>query len=158
MTKRVAKKVRLITLPRSVQRLFPQVEAAFDADKPVEISVEAKDCKDGKKLNPSECALARAAKRELHADAVIIGITSSYVIKGTTAIRFATPETVAREIVSFDRNQDFAPGNYHLAVKSPSMRFGNTGGYKKPTTGSKVVKRKMHHSARVRILPKGAGE
>ena len=90
---------------------------AFDADKPVEISVSRKDCKDAKKLNPSECALARAARRELHADGVIIGMQSSYIIKDRIAMRFATPESVRREIVSFDRHQDFAPGDYYLIPK-----------------------------------------
>ena len=148
-------KKREVTLPRSVKKLFPQVEFAFDADKPVEISVEPRDCKDGRKLMPTECALARAARRELKADAVIIGMSTSYIIRGNTAIRFATPESVAREIVSFDRNQDFAPGDYYLTVKAPTNRLGTT--YRKNHGGtSKDAKRKVHHSARVRILHKGA--
>lgn len=148
-------KKREVTLPRSVKKLFPEVEFAFDADKPVEISVEPRDCRDGRKLMPTECALARAARRELKADSVIIGMSTSYVIRGNTAIRFATPQSVAREIVSFDRNQDFAPGDYHLAVKAPTNKLGtyqtrNHGG------GSKEAKRKVHHSARVRVLAKGS--
>ncbi len=155
MTKKVAKSKKHVVLPRSVKKLFPGVEFAFDADKPVEISVEARDCKDGKKLNPSECALARAARRELHADSVIIGMSTSYVIRGNTAIRFATPQTVARELVSFDRNQDFAPGDYHLAVKAPTNRLGTK--YKaKRNSGNKDAKRKIHQSARVRVLHKGS--
>lgn len=151
------KKNRLITLPRSIRRLFPNVTKAFDADKPVEVSVSRKDCKGAKKKDATECALARAARRDLQADGVIIGISSSYVIKGNNAYRFATPESVKREIVSFDRHQDFAPGDYYLTPKSPSARLGakssggGGGGGK-----NKIARRKIHHSARVRVLPKGA--
>jgi hypothetical protein len=150
-------KKKHVKLPRSVKQLFPQVEFAVDADKPVEVSVGRKDCKDAKKLNPSECALARAAKRELKADGVIIGMNSSYVIKGNIAVRFSTPESVAREIVSFDRHQDFSPGDYYLTPKAPTARFGVS--HRKtptPSNPNKNVKRKFHHSARVRVLPHGA--
>jgi hypothetical protein len=157
-TRRTVKTVKPVRLPRSVRRLFPQVEYAVDAKLPVEVSVKAKDCSEAIKLNPSECALARAAKRELHADGVIIGISSSYVIKGKEAQRFDTPETVKREIVSFDRHQDFAPGEYYLRPKPPTARLG-VQTYKSRNHGSKVVKRRVyHHSARIRVLPKGVGE
>lgn len=157
-TKRlVGKKAKKLKLPRSLTRSFPNVTTAIDADKPIEVSVSMKDCTDGQKLNPANCALARAAKRELHADAVVIGLSSSYVIKGKTAVRFHTPESVRREIISFDRNQDFAPGDYYLAPKSPASKLGHV--YHKPNpdkVGTKPSKRKIHKSARVRILMRGA--
>jgi hypothetical protein len=133
------------------------VTQAFDADKEVEISVRPKDCSDSVKLNPAECALARAAKREHKADGAIIGMSTSYIIKGKTAIRFQTPERVQREIVSFDRHGDFEPGDYYLVPKSRGARLGATQ-YNKPT-GPKKVKPHIHrNSARVRILPRGSGE
>lgn len=143
-----------IPLPRSVKKLFPQVEYAVDADRPVEVSVSAKDCKEARRLSPDECALARAAKRELKADGIIIGMSTSYVIRGKHAVRFATPESVSREIVSFDRHQDFAPGDYYLTPKAPSSKLGTS--YKGIAGGkNKDAKRKIHHSARVRVLAKG---
>jgi hypothetical protein len=148
----MAKKLRKIQLPSSLRRLYPQVERAYDADRPVEVSVGPKDCKDAKRLNPTECALAIATRRELKADAVIIGMSTSYIIKGNQAFRYATPESVAREIVSFDRHADFAPGDYHLAVKAPTAKFGasraNKGGVNKTA-------RRHHVQARVRVLPTG---
>lgn len=153
----MTKRLRRITLPRSVKRLFPQVETAVDSNKNVEVSVLPRDCKEGKSFDPAECALARAAKRELKVDGVIIGLTSSYLIKGTQAVRFDTPESVQREIVSFDRHQDFAPGEYYLRPKAPTTRFGSgprkRKGKHSPTT---PPKRKIHHSARVRVLDKGS--
>ena len=146
-----------IKLPRSVKRLFPNVKSAIDADGPVEVSVTQKDCKEGKKFNPADCALARAAKREFEADAVIIGMSSSYIIKNDIAVRFQTPDSVQREIISFDRHHDFAPGDYYLTPKSPTVRLGMEWRKPKKTNGkSKTPKRKVHHSARVRVLAKGA--
>ena len=83
---------------------------------------------------------------------------ASYVIKGKSAIRFATPERVQREIVSFDRHQDFAPGEYHLTPKSPSSRLGKSHRCEKrrPGGAGKTPKRKVHKSnVRVRLLEKG---
>jgi len=149
------KKVRKFKLPRSIQKMYPKVEYAIDAHAPVHVSVNAKDCTTAEPLNPMECALARATKRELKVDGVIIGLSTSYIIKGNKATRFATPMAVQRELVSFDRHSDFAPGDYHLIPKPPSNRFGkdthksNRGGKNKSAT------RKVHTSARVRVLPKG---
>lgn len=151
-----SKKLRKITLPRSLRQLYPEVTSAYDADKAVEISVSPKDCKDSKKLNPTECALAQAARRELKADAVIIGMSTSYIIKGKQAYRYATPESVAREIVSFDRHQDFAPGDYYLTPKAPTGKFNSNYRHHKKGGTFKSARRLPHVSARVRVLPKGA--
>ena len=126
----------------------------YDSPVGVEVSVSKKDCETAKKLNPSECALAQAAKKELHADGVIIGMSTSYIIKGKRALRFATPESVSREIISFDRHQDFAPGEYYLTPKAPTARLG-TEQKNYRTNPNKTVKRKVHISARVRELPRG---
>lgn len=150
-------KKALIRLPRSVVRLFPNVTQAFDADKAIEVSVKPRDCKESTKLDPMECALAKAAKRELKADGAIIGMSTSYIIKGNTAVRFQTTESVQREIVSFDRHGDFEPGEYRLIPKSKNSKLGYHGQYK--PTGPKKIKPHIHkNSARVRILPKGQGE
>lgn len=161
--KKKPSKPKSILLPRSVRRLFPDVKFAVDADRSIEVSVEPKDCKEAVSLNPSECALARAARRELKADGVIIGLGASYVIRGDRAVRYETPESVRREIVSFDRHHDFAPGNYVLPPKSPSVRFGvvtrNKPIIRNDKPGDpKTAKRKVHQSVRVRKLPAGAGE
>jgi hypothetical protein len=152
------KTAKKFPLPRSLKKLYPNVEHAVDASKPIEILVDADDCKKAERLNPTECALARAAKRELKADGVIIGMQSSYIIKGNVAVRFATPESVRREIVSFDRHQDFAPGEYYLTPKSPSMKLGKNYHPDRNYKGGKIkdARRKHHMSARVRILPSGS--
>lgn len=143
-----------IKLPRSIKRMFPNVESIVDATKPVEVSVNRRDCKVSKRLNPSECALATAAKRELKSDGVIIGMGTSYIIRGKQAIRFETPNSVKHEIISFDRHSDFAPGDYYLNPPSPSKKLGK---HNKSKTGGKYksARRKFHKVARVRVMPKG---
>jgi hypothetical protein len=148
--------VKKYRVPRSLRKMFPKVEYAVDAHAPVYVTVGDKDCKDARKLNPSECALARATKRELHADGVIIGMSTSYIIKGKQAVRYDTPQSVAREIVSFDRHGDFATGDYHLTPKAPSIQFGAERNRPSDSGGkNKNARRKVHMSARVRMLPKG---
>lgn len=144
-------KKKLIKLPRSIKRMFPNVTTIIDAKKSIQVHVEGRDCKNAEPLNPRECAMARAAKREYKVDAAVIGISSSYIIKGNKATRFKTPNTVQREIVSFDRHSDFEPGEYHLAVHSPSLRLGvNSHSGKKKSTTNHASKRKIHKTVKIR--------
>lgn len=138
-------------LPPTIRKHFPDVDYIVDADYPIDIAVDKEDCRDAKQLDPTNCALARAAKRAFNADAVVIGINTSYIIRGKRAVRFATPEHVTREIVSFDRSGDFEPGTYKLVPKAPTSRLGvNKKSYHKKKEKGAVSK--IQHSARVRIL------
>jgi len=141
-------------LPRSIRQAFPGVTTVVDADEPIEIAVRSTDCKGAVRLNPSDCALARAARRELKADGAVIGLSTSYVIQGQKAVRFQTPDSVRTEIVSFDRHDDFAPGEYYLTPKSPTSRMGRPPDSRTNKPSSRY-KRKHHHSVRVRALPTG---
>lgn len=120
----MAKIKKIKKAPRSIRKMFSQVTTVIDAKTPIEVHVKESDCKSAEPLNPQECALARATKREFKADAVVIGIAASYIIKGKKAIRFRTTGPIQREIVSFDRHSDFQPGDYNLVPVSPSNRFG----------------------------------
>ena len=146
-----------VKLPRSVKRLFPQVATTRDAVRGVHVTVTQKDSDGGKRMKASECALAIAAKRAFEADGVIIGMSVSYLIKGDTAIRYKTPESVSREIVSFDRHHDFAPGNYALAAIPASQRLGvqyeRRHGKDHPSGRSNRIVHK--ETARVRVLEHG---
>jgi hypothetical protein len=105
-------------------KTFPQVKSAHDAYSPIRIRVMAKDTPSAKQKSPSSCAFARAACRELDADGAYIGIVESCIIVGEKVIRFQTPESVRREIVSFDRHRDFRPGEYQLSAVCPKRRLG----------------------------------
>ncbi len=132
-----------------LRRHFPGVEEVVDATKAVKVIVGKRDNRRGKKGQPTECAMARAMKREFNADGVIIGLSRSYIVKGKKAIRFQTTDTVAREIVSFDRHQDFAPGIYSLSPISPSTSHPSGKNSGAGTHPNRIVHK---HTARVRTL------
>lgn len=144
--------------PRSIRRQFPNVKTIIDAKRPIEVHVNAKDCKDGISVDSQDCALAKAMKREYHADAAVIGLSTSYLIKGNKAIRFDSGTRVAREIVSFDRHHDFEPGTYKLVPKAKSCKLGV-----KAHSGPKKItlkhepKRQAYGTARVRLLSSKSG-
>ena len=139
-------------IPTCVRSKFPNVTKMVDATEGVEISVTPRDCGRGSTPgDPSNCAMACAFGRQHDADGAIIGLTRSYIVTGNTVTRLVTPTTVGREITSFDRNADFAPGNYHLAPVSPAQRSG--GRSKGPNSRSGRKTRVVHNSTvRVRAL------
>lgn len=143
------RKKKTVRGPRFLRRQFPQVREVFDSRKAVEIEVQAHDAVIGKEKQPTECALARAAKRQYQADGAIIGMNYSYIIKGARAVRFHTPVTVQREITSFDRHRDFAPGRYKLSPVSRSQSLGVE--RREPHSGGRTEHRVVHkQTARVR--------
>jgi hypothetical protein len=98
-----------------VQRHFPKVTKVEDAKKNLAIEVTKVDESSSKRRNHEECAMAVACKRAYHADGVIIARSVAYLVKGTLAIRFKIPPSVAREMTSFDRGGPFTPGEYQLS-------------------------------------------
>ena len=139
-----------------LQRDFPQVRKVKDARKSIKVSVTSRDSSSARKKDPKSCALARACVREKIADAAVIGIAYSYLIKGEIATRYKTSEGVAREITSFDRHQDFAEGkNYTLSRVGPSARLGVNKGEGGPHLTKRPNTRTIihgHHTSGVRII------
>ena len=153
MKKRV-KKVRK-SVPRSISRLYPNVKFVEESDKYIEVFVSKKDCVDAKEMDPTGCALARAVKKEFHVDAAIIGLSSSYIIKGNKAIRFLIPRSTRQEIVFFDRHHDFEPGKYLLNPISAAKKLGRHSNSSRKETTNHKPKREYHKTSRVRQLPHG---
>lgn len=138
-----------------IRKHYPQVERVVDAKKGIYLTVTKNDGAGASRKDPNDCALARACKRQLKADGAIINISTSYVIKGTTAIRYHTAGTVAREITSFDRGAGFEEGhNYRLSPIPPHRRLGTDHG-PNPATRSKRdgsrTGRHLHKTENVRI-------
>jgi hypothetical protein len=140
-----------------VREYYPEVTRVVDSKKPVTISVTPSDCRKSKSGMPSECAMARAFKREY--DGAIISLSTAYLISGKTAKRFKVPTAVAREIISFDRSHDFRPGKYSLGVQDE----GNMLNRVRPTeslrpdrghgnSGVRKATRKNHRTAGIRSL------
>lgn len=116
-------------LVSQLRRYFPQVDRVADANKPLKVHVTSKDVKNAKERQEDSCAVAKACERIPDVDGALIKTTTAYVIKGNLAIRYLVPETVTREIVSFDRNKDFRPGEYQLSAMNKAHRIqGPRGG------------------------------
>ena len=135
-----------------VQEFFPDVKLVKDAKEPITVQVTKSDNSSAKVRDHKACAMAVACKRTEHADGVIVSVMTAYVIKGTTAIRYHLPESVSREVVSFDRDAGFQPGEYTMTVPSPTRRLGaiiggNTGHTK---SGKKIAR--AHRTTGIRTV------
>jgi hypothetical protein len=106
---------------RIVKHFFPKVSKVNDSHESAVVEVTNKDTSHAKVRDHSACAMAVACKRVFKADGVIISVHTAYLIKGDTATRFMLPESVSREVVSFDRNAGFEEGVYQLS-KVPKMQ------------------------------------
>lgn len=127
-----------------------------DANRSILLTVTDADNAVGRKKEAKNCALAKACVREGKADGAIIGISFSYLVKGTTATRYRTSVTVSREITSFDRHQHFEPGrNYRLGKIGPTTRLGRSVDRTKYPTKNKRKMRKglehTHRTANIRV-------
>lgn len=108
----------------TVRRFFPQVERVEDGTRVGVVEVTAEDNAHAAVKNHRTCAMAIASKRCFHADGAIIGLTTSFIIYGKVAYRYLNPQTVSREITSFDRKAGFDAGTYHLSPPPDSQRLG----------------------------------
>ena len=140
-----------------IKQHFPRVKRIVDSERTLEVTVTPGDTAAGNALDPENCALAKACVRQKIADAAIIGLSYSYLIKGNTAVRYATSTAVAREITSFDRHHDFAAGqNYKLSKVSKSNRLGVRSKYKdsapSPRKSTRDYAVTMHRTANVRVM------
>lgn len=109
-----------------VKKFFPDVTKVEDSKKDAMIEVLPQDIKSSTVRNHNACALAVACKRKLKADGIIISVSKAYIIKGTKAVRFDLAESAAREIVAFDRDGRFEPGEYKLSKPPKYHALGRT--------------------------------
>lgn len=125
---------------------LPVVDATHD----IALHVLSIDVKNAKKNDPKSCAAAKAGQRELKKD-VRVFITRTYVKEKNHWVRYKTPESVSREIVSFDRGSSFEPGTYIVKTPHESMKLGYNRGRNDthPRTGNKNPKPR-HVTAMIR--------
>ena len=138
-----------------VQRHFPNVTKVEDAKKNLTIEVTKHDESSSKRRNYEECAMAVACKRAYKADGVIIARSVAYLVKGTLAVRFKIPGSVAREITSFDRGAEFNPGTYFLSKVHPTKSLEGRKKWDKGkggNTGPSREIRKYHHTENIRAV------
>lgn len=128
-----------------VQKYHPDVTSVKDAKRHIEIEVTKEDSKGADKRSPSTCALAKAFCRTF--DGAIISVSRAYLIKGKVATRYMVPDSIARELVSFDRHSDFAPGEYTL--HAPGTR--ETLGVRKYPPAKKKYKKRKYPNSKARL-------
>jgi hypothetical protein len=92
-----------------------------DAKRPVKIVITERDTKDGDNKNPSSCAAALAAKRDVpDCISARVHIGRVYIEHRDKWVRYMTPESLRTEIVAFDRGGSFQPGDYVLKAPAPT--------------------------------------
>lgn len=112
-----------------------------DAPEPLVIRLKPIDIKRGKRLDQTSCAFAKGICRQEEAQAVWIGLSSAFVEWSDKILRYTVPESVSRELISFDRSQIAAAGEFKLRVPAPSDRIGARPEYKPPRTTVGVERR-----------------
>lgn len=92
-----------------------------DATTKQRIHITKRDTTEGDNKNPSGCAAARAAKRDIP-DCINarIHIGRAYIEYKTKWVRYFTPDRLRTEIIAFDRGGSFEPGDYTLLPPGPS--------------------------------------
>lgn len=126
---------------------LPLVDAAED----VALAISKHDTTTSRKKDPSSCAAALAGRREFHTD-VRVYMSRMYVLdkKNKRWIRFVTPMSVQKEIVSFDRGATFEPGEYVFKAPQKTQVLGHERrGGEDTRTGKK--KRAHRMTANVRV-------
>jgi hypothetical protein len=123
----------------------------IDATHGLRLKIKKPDITGSSKADPTNCAAARALKREAGADARVY-LTRTYVKVGRVWMRFMTPESISREITAFDRGAAFEPGEYVLTPPSVTQRLGavKPTGPKKTRNGRST--RPRHVTASVRKM------
>ena len=129
-----------------------------DAQKPLTVNVTARDIKLAKAKNSKECALARAVKRQYSCKAAYFLRTTAWLEYPNKMVRYRLPQSVQKEIVSFDRSKMMSTGEYRLTTPEPQQtRKPRTRSRKtsSATAGKKAIARsrrvlKMHHIEGVR--------
>jgi len=122
-----------------VKRLFPDVERVKNASKDITIEVMKSDVQKGQTKNHKECVMANACKRALKLDGAVVSVGTVYLIKDDVATRYRVPQSLSREIVSFDRGGSFAPGQYDLRQPEPTAPRGSGTRHKgNPRMGNKA--------------------
>lgn len=98
----------------------------IDATGPAILCVNSKDVSGSTAKDPTNCALARAVKRNYKT------VLNAYFFRSVCwleyedkMVRYALPVSVQKEIVAFDRSQRMEPGNYRLRPPQPSARREN---------------------------------
>lgn len=114
-----------MTALQLVQKFYPSVNKIYDGSKDLDLTVTSKDVSSGKRKKHPECALAVSCKRNYATKGIIVALSKAYVITDKNeAIRYDVSASARTEIVAFDRNGEFSPGEYVFKAPKGSQKLG----------------------------------
>lgn len=113
---------------------------------PIRFVITPSDIRASKPKDPTNCAAARACKRQLMVSEVRIHLQRVFLKVGNEWLRFYTPNSLRREIIQFDRGHGFEPGEHVLRplTKTKLARFGKR-------QGSSTNDNQKRHKARKKL-------
>ena len=123
-----------------------------DAQKPLAIEVTARDIKLAKAQNSKECALSRAVKRAMPVKAAYFLRTTAWLEFSDRMVRYRLPQSVQKEIVSFDRNKMMSVGEYVLSPVEPQTQRKPRVKARAKSSGKKILARGKSAAKRVHKL------
>jgi hypothetical protein len=140
---------------RIVQKFFPEVTSVTDAKRRVSVEVTKRDTNSATVKNHKACAMAVACQRKFKATGVIISRSTAYLVTGDKAVRYHVPNSVSREVISFDRGAGFEEGEYQLSKppKTPVYHGVKPGKGKGHQGGSDENRVFQHETTNVRTVP-----
>jgi hypothetical protein len=128
--------------------------APKDGTKPIHLEITPKDIQKGRPLDPENCAAACALKRQGFTEAIVMR-SVTYVNKGTKEspnwLRFATPNSLAREIVALDRGGRVEPGEFMVKPFNPARKLGAKTWHSRGQNGSSSTKPSSSRHVTVKI-------
>ena len=125
-----------------------------DAKTPLIIRINKRDVKLGHTKDPGACAAARCLLRSVpKIQAARVHLSRSYIQIGNTHwVRYATPQSLRSEVVSFDRGGKFLPGAHALLpLTEGQLPSGRRQGGKDRPKRRKGKKRAYHVVTGVRF-------
>lgn len=111
------------------------------------LHINNRDAKLGKGNDPGGCAAARCAIREKLCDECLVHISVTFLKKGKVWYRYATPESLQREMIALDRDGKFIPGDHTLRPMSPGYvaRHGSRQGSSTNDSNKRGAGKKRRH-------------
>lgn len=133
-----------------------------DAKSNLAIELRDDDIKNSKLRNSKECAFARACKRAKVADKAYFFRSTAWLEKDGKLTRYMLPQSMQKEIVSFDRSRIMAPGVYEIkrpcraeTMSAIKKRSAKRPGRHQPANG-KIKRKIVHRTSLIRTLQEPA--
>lgn len=117
------------------------------------VTVTDEDVIKAKKADSKHCALARASMRLPHVNAAYFFRSLAFLEYEDKMVKFLLPQSVQREIVSFDRAAIMASGVYQLSPIPKSLTRKALATYERKVDKPRRKKRRMERLARQKISP-----